>query len=128
MSYDLRPGLKKFFEKSAVDAPYIALVRDISRTFFEFLRMLVILGALRVVAEKSDNWLLHTLDSAAAIVMFLFVSSFFLSWNLKLFTLLSDKYWANLVDLAINTLLSLIFTFFGMYVVTVAVKSLSLPH
>jgi hypothetical protein len=54
--YEIKESIAKFFPPAHPgEVAFGYLARDVTRVFFEFLRNLVVIGALKVVADVTQN-------------------------------------------------------------------------
>ena len=64
---------------------YTYLAYDIGRYFFEVVRNLLVVGAIKFFADKTGHWALHTLFWASLVAFTFLFQSFFFSWRFKIF-------------------------------------------
>ena len=82
--YDFKPRFKKYFPPSHVDEAATGyLLRDISRVYFEFLRNLLVVGAIKIIAIETASALVDTIYGISLIMLVWFFFSFIIQFDLK---------------------------------------------
>jgi hypothetical protein len=97
--YAIKDSVAKFFPPADPgEVSYGYLLRDISRVFFEFLRNLVVLGALKVVADVTENWVIRTIYVVALVMLMNWFYSFICQIDLKIIGHLTERRFAKWLD------------------------------
>jgi hypothetical protein len=97
--YDLKPGVKKYFPPSHPDeVAFGYLARDVARVFFEFLRNLLVIGAIKVIADATGSALVGVIYSLSLIMLVNLFYSFIVQFDLKVFQHLTERGFAKLLD------------------------------
>jgi hypothetical protein len=105
--------------------PLANLVKAFAKSYFDFLRMLIVLSALKLVSDKANNWYLTDLYLLSWLVVFLVVLSYTVTWNIRLFVHLPWKQFGSRIDEVINIAVAGLLTGFGHYLVDAAVNALA---
>ena len=122
--YDLKPWFKKYFPPAhPEEVAYGYLSRDISRTFFEFLRNLLVVGAVKVIANATGNVIVATVYYVSVAAMVMFFYSFIVQFDVAVFAHFTQRSWAKVLDALLSLTFAIICTFASMWLVhTVAAE------
>jgi cytochrome c oxidase subunit IV len=125
MSYDLKPGLKKYFSMIEEDRPWTAFVRDFAKGYFDIFRSLFVVGALKFISEKSESTLLaHTYDTSR-IILLLLILSYISPWYVHLFKHFGWGKVGEVFDLILNVFVALVLFAIALHLVNSAVEALA---
>ena len=99
MRYDFKPGFKKYFPTSHPDeVAFGYLARDIARAFFEFLRNLLVIGAVKVIADATGSVVVGAIYHISLIMLVQLFYSFIVQFDLKVFQHLIGHGFAKVLD------------------------------
>jgi hypothetical protein len=109
--YDLKPSFTKWFPPSHPnEAAFGYLVRDIARTYFEFLRNLLVVGALKVIADATGNVVVGVIYAVSLIMLVQLFYSFIVQFDLKVFRHRSERAFAVWLDFLLSLVFALVCT------------------
>ncbi len=125
MSYELKPGLKKFFSMIEEDRAWTAFVRDFAKGYFDIFRSLFVVGALKYISDKSESILLWVAYHTSLVVLLMLIPSYILSWYVHLFKHLGWGKTGEVLDLVFNVIIALVLWGFASRLVNIAVEVLA---
>jgi uncharacterized protein YacL len=126
MTYDLHPRLKRFFEPAHPrEVAFGFLGRDLARIFFEFLRNLVVVGGIRYFSIKTNSTILAVLFIFSIVMLVLFLYSFIVQWDLRIFRQIRDTPAWGIADFTLGLFVSLALTFFSLAIINNAVTDIA---
>jgi hypothetical protein len=93
---------KQLLEQRQGEIAAAELVRNFSQWFFDLLRNFVLVGGLKYFYEKSGSSVLFYLHEFAIGVILLYCLSYADQWYLNLFSFLSNRQLAHILNRAVN--------------------------
>ena len=109
MQYQFKDGIKKYFAAAHPDevATGYAL-RDTARAFFEILRNLLVVGAVKVIADATGSAVVAVIYSLSTVMLAMLLYSFIAQIDLRIFAHLTKHGFGRVLDFVVNLGISLL--------------------
>ncbi|MGJ4890765.1 hypothetical protein ACQR1Y_21390 [Bradyrhizobium sp. HKCCYLRH3099] len=107
-----------------IHLPAVTLSRTISKGFFDLIRNLAVIGALKYFADKTGNAYLYWAVQLCFYVMIVWVYSYLIVWKVRLFGYLAWGGFGRFIDALLTLALSTAATLFVFQVVVSIVDAI----
>jgi hypothetical protein len=111
--YDLRPSIKKFFQKAHPGEVAAAnLNRAVARWLLDLVRNIAVLGALKYFEVKTGSPYISVVYWVASGALWFFLFSYWQEWEVRLFAFMPYKAAGELLDFIFNLVIGLFLMFY----------------
>ena len=88
--------------------------RSFSTWVFNLARNVLVVGALRYIADRTHSLLVEIAYSICVVVLIIYISSYWQEWDVRLFSRRSTRLSAFVADLVVNVTIGLLIYFLSM--------------
>jgi hypothetical protein len=111
--YDLRPSIKKFFQKAHPgEVASAKLNRDVARWLLDLVRNVAVLGALKYFEARTGSIYISVIYWAASGALWFYLFSYWQEWELRLFAFMPYKTAGELLDFILNLVIGIFMMFY----------------